>query len=104
MEKNVMRTIENKLVILPHSVKNESDGGVYLPDSYVENQKTNAGEVLFAGPGLMKEDGTLKPMSVKVGDIVVYPQHAGADMKVGDTLYRVMRDSDIHLILSSKDE
>lgn len=93
-----MRVLENKVVILPHKPKDVSEGGIYLPEQAQE--EVLAGQVVAIGPGLWESSlNGHRPMTVKVGDIVVYPRHAGADMKVGSERFRIVRENELHLIL-----
>lgn len=56
-----------------------SKGGILLPDSAQEKPKE--GEVVAVGPGMRDEEGNLTPLSVKVGDRVLFASYAGTEFK-----------------------
>ena len=63
-------------------------GGIIIPDTAQE--KPQRGIVVAAGPG--KKD---EPMSVKVGDTVLYTKYAGTEMPIDGETYLIMREADI---------
>jgi chaperonin GroES len=70
--------------------------GIVLPDTAKE--KPQEGEVLAVGPGKY-EDGKLQPMSVKVGDKILFAKYAPTEIKVdGEELY-ILREDDILAII-----
>ena len=73
--------------VLVKALKSEakSSGGIILPDS--AQKKPQEGEVIAIGEGKMSDAGDLIPVPVAVGDIVVYPEYGGTEVKVGDVEY-----------------
>lgn len=70
-----------------------SAGGIVLPGSAKE--KPNQGEVVAVGHGAVLESGDIRPLTVKVGDVVVFGQYSGNAVKVdGEELF-IMRESEI---------
>jgi chaperonin GroES len=72
-------------------------GGILLPDSAKE--KPAKGEILAVGEGKCSDNGTIIPMSVKVGDNVLFGKYAGQEVKVDGADVLVMREDDIIAIL-----
>jgi chaperonin GroES len=70
-----------------------SAGGIIIPDTAKE--KPQKGKVVAAGPGRTTDEGKTIPLSVKVGDKVVYSKYAGTEYKDGATEYLIVRESDI---------
>jgi chaperonin GroES len=68
-----------------------------LPDSAKE--KPAKGEILAVGEGKRSDNGTVIPMSVKVGDNVLFGKYAGQEVKVDGDDVLVMREDDIIAIL-----
>ena len=77
-----------------------SKGGILLPDSAQEKPKE--GEIVAAGPGKTKEDGKVEPLSVKVGDRVLFGSYAGTEVKNMDEEeeYLILTEDDIIGVLS----
>lgn len=67
-------------------------GGIFIPDSVKEDRGAKRGEVVAIGPGKF-EDGKLIPISVKVGEMVLYQW--GDTAKVGETEYVLVSESNI---------
>ena len=63
--------------------------GIVLPDTAKE--KPQEGEVLAVGPGKLMDNGTLAPMPVKAGDVVLFAKYAGTELK---------RDGETYMLLS----
>lgn len=69
-----------------------------LPDSATD--KPQRGEVLSVGEGHVKNNGYRVPLTVKVGDEVIFSSYAGDEFKVGDETYLLLRESDILAIIA----
>lgn len=89
-----LKPLGDRVLIKPIFEEEKSKGGILLPDT-VSKEKPQMGEVLAVGPGGTDKEGKVVPMTVKVGDRVVYAKYSGTDIK-GD-------DEEEYLILSEKD-
>ena len=68
-------------------------GGIIIPDTAKE--KPQEGEVVAAGEGKYKEDGTRQPLDVKQGDRVLFGKYSGSEVKIDDQEYLIMREDEI---------
>ena len=75
-----------------------SAAGIVIPET--ADSHSSIGKVVAAGPGKVNDDGDLIPMTVKVGDTVVFTQYSPSDIKINDKEYLVVRESDVLAILS----
>jgi chaperonin GroES len=66
-------------VLVERSKMKTTKGGILLPDTAQEKPKE--GKVLAVGPGKMNETNELEPMSVRVGDVVLFGSYAGTEVK-----------------------
>ena len=66
--------------------------GIIIPDTAKE--KPQRGTVVAVGPG--KKD---EPLTVKVGDTVLYGKYSGTELTVDGGEYLIMRESDIYAII-----
>src|SRR5687768_18208226 len=73
-------------------------GGLYIPDSAKE--KPQEGEVIAAGEGKYKEDGTRQALDVKKGDRVLFGKYSGSEIKLDNEEYLIMREDEILGIIS----
>src|SRR5213078_5279147 len=81
----ILRRIEDNV--------NQTAGGLYIPDTAKE--KPQEGEVIAAGEGKYKEDGTRQPLDVKAGDRVLFGKYGGSEVKIDDEEYLIMREDEI---------
>jgi chaperonin GroES len=72
---------------------NQTAGGLFIPDSAKE--KPQEGEVIAAGEGKYKEDGTRQPLDVKAGDRVLFGKYSGSEIKLDGDEFIIMREDEI---------
>ena len=70
-------------------------GRVLKPDW----EKTLTGTVVAIGPGKTLRDGALAPMSVAVGDKIVFGAAIGMESVFNGKPLRIMRDGEIDVVL-----
>ena len=68
-------------------------GGIIIPDSAKE--KPQEGEVVAAGAGKYKEDGTRQSLDVKPGDRVLFGKYSGSEIKIDGEELLIMREDEI---------
>lgn len=88
----------DRVIIRPAEPEEVTKGGIIIPDTAKE--KPMQGEVVAVGKGKVTEDGKVLPMSVKVGDKVLYGKYAGTEIKIDGEDYLIMRESDIFAIIN----
>ena len=67
--------LSDRVVVRASEETEQMRGGLFIPDTAKE--KPQQGEIVAIGPGKY-EDGKLIPMTVKVGDKVLYPRRRAA--------------------------
>lgn len=70
-----------------------SAGGIIIPDSAKE--KPLRGKVLAVGAGKLLDDGSLRAVDVKSGDIVLFGKYAGTEIKIDGVEQTILREDDI---------
>ena|SRR6266581_3769681 len=68
-------------------------GGIIIPDSAKE--KPQEGEVIAAGLGKYKDDGSRQALDVKAGDRVLIGKYSGSEIKVNGDELLIMREDEI---------
>ena len=89
--------LADRVVVKASEDTEQMRGGLYIPDTAKE--KPQQGEIIAAGPGKY-EDGKLVPMSVKVGDKVLYGKYSGTEVTVDGEQLLILRESDVLAVLS----
>ena len=81
---------------------NQTAGGLFIPDTAKE--KPQEGEVIAAGQGKYKEDGTRQALDVKAGDRVLFGKYSGSEIKLDGDEFIIMREDEILGIISRAGE
>ncbi len=92
-----LRPLRDKVVVKPSDADDKSAGGIFLPDA--AKKKPQEGTVIAVGSGRLLDDGTIKPLSVTVGDKVVYSKYGGTDVKMDGSDYVLLDEDQIFAIL-----
>lgn len=87
-----IKPLADRVLVEPLPAEERTAGGIIIPDTAKE--KPQRGTVIAVGPG--KKD---EPMTVKVGDKVLYGKYAGTEITIDGKEYLIMRESDILAII-----
>lgn len=93
-----IRPLHDRVVIRRVEEETKTAGGILLPGSAAE--KPSQGEVVAVGVGIIKDNGDIRPLDVKVGDKVLFGQYAGSTVKVDGEELLIMKESEIFAVLS----
>ena len=88
-----LKPLDDRVVVLPAESEEKTAGGIVLPDNAKEKQQK--GKVTAVGPGRLLDSGGRAPLAVKIGDLVLFGQYAGNEVKVNGEEVKIMRESDI---------
>ena len=86
-------------VVIERQEETTTGGLVVIPDSAKE--KPMRGLVVAVGEGKLLDDGKLRPLLVKISDVVLIGKYAGTEVKVNDKEYVVLREDDIMGVVES---
>jgi chaperonin GroES len=92
MAKVNIKPLADRVLVEPAAAEQKTAGGIIIPDTAKE--KPQKGTVVAVGNG--KKD---EPMTVKVGDKVLYGKYSGSEITVDGADYLIMRESDILAIV-----
>ncbi|NNC49685.1 MAG: co-chaperone GroES [Flaviramulus sp.] len=87
-----IKPLADRVLIEPAAAETKTASGIIIPDNAKE--KPQKGTVKAAGKGTKDE-----PITVKVGDTVLYGKYAGTELKLEGKDYLIMRESDILAII-----
>lgn len=87
-----IRPLQDRVLVQAAPAEEKTAGGIIIPDTAKE--KPQRGTIVAVGNG--KKD---EPLTVKVGDQVLYGKYAGTEISVEGKDYLIMRESDIFAIL-----
>ncbi|WP_442589879.1 co-chaperone GroES [Pedobacter sp. AW31-3R] len=93
-----IKPIADRVVVEAAPAEEKTASGIYIPDTAKE--KPQQGTVVAVGPGKYAEStGSLIPLSVKVGDVVLYGKYGGTEITYEGKEYLIMRESDLYAVL-----
>lgn len=87
-----IKPLADRVVVEAAAAEEKTASGIYIPDTAKE--KPQKGKVVAVGAGKPDE-----PMTVKVGDTVLYGKYSGTEVNVEGTDVLIMRESDIFAIV-----
>tara|TARA_Y100000389_G_C17294804_1_gene429919 strand:+ start:122 stop:400 length:279 start_codon:yes stop_codon:yes gene_type:complete len=87
-----IRPLADRVIIEAAAAETTTASGIIIPDTAQE--KPQKGTVVAVGPG--KKD---EPMTVSVGDVVLYGKYSGTEFKYENGDYLIMREADIMAIV-----
>ncbi|MGD6858391.1 MAG: co-chaperone GroES [Enterobacteriaceae bacterium] len=96
-----IRPLHDRVVVKrEEEEESKSPGGIVLTGSAAG--KSNRGKVLAVGNGRVLENGSLKKLDVKVGDIVIFNDGYGVKSeKINDKEVLIMSESDILAVVDN---
>ncbi len=92
MAKLSIKPLADRVIVEPAAAEEKTAGGIIIPDTAKE--KPQKGVVVAVGTG--KKD---EPITVKVGDKVLYGKYAGTEIVIDGKDLLIMRESDIFAIV-----
>jgi chaperonin GroES len=88
-----IRPLQDRVIVRRIEEGEQVRGGIIIPDSAKE--KPQEGEVVAAGEGKYKDDGTRQPLDVKPGDRVLFGKYSGSEIKIDGEELLIMREDEI---------
>ena len=87
-----IQPLADRVVVAPAGAEEKTATGIIIPDTAKE--KPQRGTVVAVGQGLKDQ-----PMTVKVGDNVIYGKYTGTEVSIDGDDYLIMKESDIFAIV-----
>jgi chaperonin GroES len=88
-----IRPLQDRVMIKRVKEEGTTKGGIIIPDTAKE--KPIEGEIIAVGNGKFLEDGTVRPLDVKVGDQVLFGKYTGAEVTIDGEQRLIIREDDI---------
>jgi len=92
-KKLALRPLGNRVIAQRLEPQETMKGGIILPDSAKKKQET--AKVVAVGPGKRLDDGTVLPVSLKVGDIILTDKYSAQEVTIDDEEYIILKAEDI---------
>ena len=88
-----IRPLHDRVVVRRLEEERTTAGGIVIPDSAAE--KPMRGEIIAIGAGTVLDNGDLRALAVKVGDVILFGKYSGTEVKINGQELVVMREDDI---------
>ena len=93
-----LKPLGDRIIVKPLDAEEKTAGGIVLPDTAKE--KPQEGKIVAVGSGKVLEDGSVRKLEVKKGDVVLYGKYSGTEIstKAGEDLL-IMKEDDVLAIV-----
>ena len=92
---NFLTPLDDRLIVQLAERERKTAGGLFIPDTVADVSGNLEGVVVAAGRGHLDKKGRIRPMDVKVGDRVIFPQYSGTKIDIPGTDVVILRESDV---------
>ncbi len=87
-----IRPLADRVLVEPAAAETKTASGIIIPDTAQE--KPQKGKIVAVGPGTKDN-----PVTLKVGDNILYGKYSGTELKYENSDYLIMRESDILAVI-----
>ncbi|MFZ4767920.1 MAG: co-chaperone GroES [Roseimicrobium sp.] len=91
--KTAVRPLDDRIIVLPDPAEEKTKSGIFLPEGAKEKPLT--GKIVAAGPGKLSDKGVRTPLSVKVGDTVLYGKYSGTEIEIDGDKVLIVRENEL---------
>lgn len=88
-----IRPLHDRIIVKRQEEERKTASGIFIPETAAE--KPDQGVIIAVGTGRVLDNGTVRPLEVKVGDKVLFGKYAGQSLKVAGEEVLVMREEDV---------
>jgi chaperonin GroES len=92
-----MRPTHDRVIIRHLNEEEVTKGGIVISTS--TKRKPQEGVVFAVGKGKEMPNGSISPLSVKVGDRVIFSKHSGSQIKINEEEFLVVREEEILCVI-----
>lgn len=95
-----LEPVGDRIVVKALEATEKTKGGIVVPDTAKE--RPQEGKVVAIGKGRLLEDGTIKPLEVKVGDRILFARYSGMEVVVKDEDFLILKEGDVLAVVKSE--
>jgi len=93
-----IKPLSDYILIEPIKEEEKTKSGILLPET-ADKEKSEQGKVIAVGPGKRTSDDKIIPMSVKVGQKVLFAKYDPREIKVDGKEYLIAKQEDILAVI-----
>ena len=88
-----IKPLYDRILVKIGNPEEKREGGIIIPDS--SQDKPQRGKVVAVGAGKLLDDGKIKPLEVKKGDVVLFNKYGGMELSLGDGEYIFLKQDEV---------
>lgn len=92
-----LRPLHDRIIVERLAEDTKTAGGIIIPESAKE--KPQRGKIIAVGKGKVGEDGKIRALDVKAGDVVLFGKYSGTEVKIDNQDRLIMREDDILAVI-----
>lgn len=92
-----IRPLNDRILVQRLEAEQKTAGGILIPDNAKE--KPAEGRVIAVGNGKSLEDGTRRPLEVKVGDRILFGKWSGTEVKIDGNEHLLVKEEEVLAVL-----
>jgi chaperonin GroES len=92
-----VKPLYDRILVKRLDTEEKTKGGIIIPDTAKE--KPQEGKIIALGKGKLLEDGSIRPLDVKVGNKILFSKYGGTDIQIEGEDYLILREEDILAIV-----
>ncbi len=95
-----VRPLYDRILIKRLDTEEKTKGGIIIPETVKE--KPQEGKVISVGKGKLLDDGSTRPLDVKVGDRILFGKYGGTEINIEGDEYLILREEEILAVFQDK--
>ncbi len=88
-----IRPLHDRILVQRVKEEDTTKGGIIIPDTAKE--KPIEAKVVAVGTGRLMDNGEVRPLAVKKGDLVLFGKYGGTEVKIDGEEHLILREDDI---------
>ena len=88
-----IRPLHDRVIVKRVENEQKTKGGLFIPDTAKE--KPIEAKVVAVGTGRLMDNGEVRPLAVKKGDLVLFGKYGGTEVKIDGEEHLILREDDI---------
>ncbi len=92
-----LRPLHDRILVERIDVDEKTAGGIIIPDS--AREKPQKGKIIAVGKGKICEDGSVRALDVKSGDVILFGKYSGTEIKIDNQERLIMREDDVLAVI-----
>lgn len=98
---SIFTPLDDRVLVQRSGVSDRTPGGLYIPDTVQAGDRPKQGRVVAVGRGHRDKKGRLRPLDVRLGDLVMFAEFGGADVKLFGEDLLCIRENEIIAVVKS---